>query len=174
MDVKSAFLHGDLQEEIYMEQPSGYVQDNSSLVCFLKKSLYGLKKAPRAWFAKMDSFILDTGFSRCHSDPNVYTNKVGNHLIILVLYVDDLILTGSDPKLITHVKSSLKQNFEMSDLGHLHYFFGLQVLQTKEGIFLSQSKYACDLLCRFHMEDCKPAPSPLPVWSQTFCHMYFP
>ena len=69
-------------------------------------------------------------------------------------------LTGSDPKLITHVKSSLKQNFEMSDLGHLHYFLGLQVLQTKEGIFLSQSKYACDLLCLFHMEYCKPTPSP--------------
>ena len=119
MDVKCAFLHGDLQEKIYMEQPPRYVKKNSSLVCRLTKSLYGL----------------DTGFSRCHSDPNVYTKKVGNHLIILVLYVDDLILTGSDPKLLTHVKSSLKQNFEMSDLGHLHYFLGLQVLQTKEGIF---------------------------------------
>ena len=94
------------------------------------------------------------------SDPNVYTKKLGNHLIILVLYVDDLILTGSDPKLINHVKYSLKQNFEMSDIGHLHYFLGLQVLQTKEGIFLSQSKYAYDLLRCFHMEDCKPAPSP--------------
>ena len=115
-----------------MEQPPGYVQDNSNLVDHLKKSLYGLKQAPRAWYAKMDRFLLDTGFSRCHSDPNVYTMKVGNHLIILVLYVDDLILTGSDhPKLITHVKSSLKQNFEMSDLGHLQYFLGLQVLQTK-------------------------------------------
>ena len=132
MEVKYSFLHGDLQEKIYMEQPPGYVQDNSSLVCLLKKSLYSLKQAPRAWYAKMDSFLLDTGFSRCHSDPNVYTKKVANHLIILVFYVDDLILTGSDPKLITHVKSSLKQNFEMSDSGHLHYFLGLQVLQTKE------------------------------------------
>ena len=134
-----------------MEQPPGYVQDNSSLICLLKKSLYGLKQAPRAWYAKMDSFLLDTGFSRFHSDPNVYTKKVGNHLIILVLYVDDLILIGSAPKLITHVKSSIKQNFEMSDLGHL---------KTKEGIFLSQYKYACDLLRCFHMEDCKPVPSP--------------
>ena len=99
MDVKSTFLHGDLQEEIYMEQPPGYVQDNSSLVCLLKISLYGLKQDPRGWYAKMDSFLLDTGFSRCHSDPNVYTKKLGNHLIILVLYVDYLILTGSDPKL---------------------------------------------------------------------------
>ena len=115
-----------------MEQPPGYVQDNSSLVCLLKKSLYGFKQALRAWYAKMDNFLLEIGFSRCHSDPNAYTKKVGNHLIILVLYVDDRILTGSDPKLITHVKSSLKHNFEMSDLGHLHYFLGLQVFQTKE------------------------------------------
>jgi transposase InsO family protein len=160
MDVKSAFLHGDLKEEIYMEQPPGYVQNDSSLVCRLKKSLYGLKQAPRAWYAKMDSFLIATGFSRCHSDPNVYTKKVGNHLIILVLYVDDLILTGSDSKLLNHVKTSLKKKFEMTDLGFLHYFLGLQVLQTNEGIFLSQSKYACDLLRRFHMDDCKPAPSP--------------
>ena len=116
---------------IYMEQPLGYVQNNSSLVFHLKKSLYGLKQAPRAWYAKMDNFLLDTGFSRCRSNPNFYTNKVENHLVILVLYVDDRILTGSDPKPITHVKYSLKKNFETSDLGHLHYFLGLQVLQTK-------------------------------------------
>jgi hypothetical protein len=94
------------------------------------------------------------------SDPNVYTKKVGSHLIILVLYVDDLILTGSDSKLLNHVKTSLKNKFEMTDLGFLHYFLGLQVLQTNEGIFLSQSKYACDLLRHFHMDDCKPTPSP--------------
>eukprot|EP00253_Pinus_taeda_P017449 PITA_17449 len=160
MDVKSAFLHGDLHEEIYMEQPIGFIQTDSSLVCRLKKSLYGLKQAPRAWYAKMDSFLLESGFSRCYSDNTVYTKKVGNSLIILVLYVDDLILTGGDPNLINHVKSSLKKKFEMTDLGHLHYFLGLQVLQSKDGISLSQSKYACDILRHFHMEDCKPAPSP--------------
>eukprot|EP00253_Pinus_taeda_P033679 PITA_33679 len=126
MDVKSSFLHGDLHEEIYMEQPIGFIQTDPSLVCRLKKSLYGLKQAPRAWYAKMDSFLLESGFSRCHSDNTVYTKKVGNSLIILVLYVDDLILT---------------------------------VLQSKEGISLSQSKYACDILRHFHMEDCKPTPS---------------
>eukprot|EP00253_Pinus_taeda_P019970 PITA_19970 len=108
----------------------------------------------------MDSFLLETGFSRCHSDNTVYTKKVGKSLIILILYVDDLILTGSDPNLINHVKSTLKKKFEMTDLGHLHYFLGLQVLQSKAGISLSQSKYACDLLRYFHMEDCKPTPSP--------------
>eukprot|EP00253_Pinus_taeda_P010754 PITA_10754 len=127
MDVKSAFLHGDLHEEIYMEQPIGFIQTDSSLVCRLKKFLYGLKQAPRAWYAKMDSFLLESGFSRCYSDNTVYTKKVGNSLIILVLYVADLILT---------------------------------VLQSKEGISLSQSKYACDILRHFHMEDCKPTPSP--------------
>eukprot|EP00253_Pinus_taeda_P003527 PITA_03527 len=115
MDVKSAFLHGDLHEEIYMEQPIGFIQTDSSLVCRLKKSLYGLKQAPRAWYTKMDSFLLESGFSRCYSDNTVYTKKVGNSLIILVLYVDDLILTSSDPNLINHVKSSLKKKFEMTD-----------------------------------------------------------
>jgi hypothetical protein len=107
----------------------------------------------------MDSFLIATGFSRCHSDPNVYTKKVGSHLIILVLYVDDLILTGSDSKLLNHVKNNLKKKFEMTDLGFLCYFLGLQVLQANEGIFLSQSKYACDLR-HFHMDDCKPTTSP--------------
>ena len=143
-----------------MEQPPGFIHNDSSLVCCLKKSLYGLKQAPRAWYAKMDSFLLATGFSRCHSDNTVYTKRVNGHLIILVLYVDDHIRTSSDPKLINHVKSSLKKKFDMTDLGYLHYFLGLHVLQSKEGISLSQSKYACDLLRHFHMDDCKPTPTP--------------
>eukprot|EP00253_Pinus_taeda_P017783 PITA_17783 len=102
----------------------------------------------------MDSFLLESGFSRCHSDNTVYTKKEGKSLIILVLYVDDLILTGSDPNLINHVKSSLKKKFEMTDLGHLHYFLGLQVLQSKEGIFLSQSNVeASPLLVGFTDSD---------------------
>ena len=143
-----------------MEQPPGFIQNDSSLVFHLRKSLYGLKQAPWAWYAKMDRFLLDNGFSRCHSDITVYTKKVGKSFTIPVLYVDDIILTGSDPNHINHVKSSLKKKFEMKDLGHLHYFLGLQVLQSKEGITLSQSKYACDLLHHFHMEYCKPTPSP--------------
>ena len=82
MDVKSVFLHGDLHEEIYMEQPIGFIQTDSSLVCRLKKSLYGLKQAPRAWYAKMDSFLLESGFSRCHSDNTVYTKKVGEKVSV--------------------------------------------------------------------------------------------
>ena len=116
MDVKSAFLHGDLHEEIFMEQPPRFIHNDSSLVFRLKKSLYVLKKAPHAWYAKMDSFLLATGFSRCHSNNTVYTKRVDGHLIILVLYVDDLVLIGSDPKLINHVKLSLKKKFDITDL----------------------------------------------------------
>jgi hypothetical protein len=108
----------------------------------------------------MENILIDTRFSRFHSDPNVYTKKVGSHLIILVLYVDDLILIGSDSKLLNHVKTRLKKKFEMTNLGFLHYFLGLQVLQTNEGIFLSQYKYTCDLLHYFHIDYCKPTPSP--------------
>jgi hypothetical protein len=99
---------GIYKKKIYMEQPLGYVQNDSILVFFLKKYFNGLKKSPQAC-AKMENFLLDTVFSRCHSNPSVYTNKVGIHLIILVLYVDDCILIGSDPKLLTHVKSSLQK-----------------------------------------------------------------
>jgi hypothetical protein len=108
----------------------------------------------------MDTFLIAIGFSKFHFDSNVYTKKFGSHLIILVLYVDDLILTCSDSKHLNHVKNGLKKKFEKTDLGFLHYFLGLQVLQTNEGIFLSQSKYDCDLFRHFHMDDCKPTTSP--------------
>eukprot|EP01018_Ginkgo_biloba_P029061 Gb_03163 [translate_table: standard] len=154
MDVKSAFLNDDLQEEIYMEQPLGFaLSENSSLVCRLRKSLYGLKQAPWAWYEKMDKFLLDSGFSRCHSDPTVYTKKSNDELLILVLYVDDLIITGSSTSLIHNVKSSLMNQFEMTDLGLLHFFHGLQVNQLERDKY-SQPKYALDLLRRFNMLDC--------------------
>eukprot|EP00253_Pinus_taeda_P024169 PITA_24169 len=137
-----------------MEQPTGFIQTYSSLVCRLKKSLYGLKQAPRACYAKMDSFLLETRFSRCHSDNIIYTKKVDKSLTIPFLYVGDLILTGSDPNLINHVKSKLIKKFEMIDLGHLHYFLGLQVLQSKEGISISQSNVeASPLLVSFTDSD---------------------
>ena len=99
MDVKSAFLHGDLHEEIYMEQPQGYVQD-SSLVWKLQSLLYGLKQAPRAWYEKMDSFLLASHFTRYHFDPTIYIQCHGADLLILVLYVDDLIITSSSSPMI--------------------------------------------------------------------------
>ena len=159
MDVKNAFLHGDLSEEIYMEQPQGFIQ-NSSLVCRLKKSLYGLKQAPRAWYAKMDAYFLSRHFVRCKSDPNVYMLRTSDSLLILVLYVDDLLITGSSSSIIASVKDILHDRFSMTDMGLLHYFLGLEISQDASGIKLSQAKYARDLLVRFHMTDCKSTTTP--------------
>eukprot|EP00253_Pinus_taeda_P021877 PITA_21877 len=118
----------------------------------------------------MESFLLDTSFSRCHYDNTVYTKKVGKSLIILVLYVDDLILTGSDPNLINHVKPSVIKQFEMIDLGHLHYFLGLQVLQSKEGISLSQSNAeASPLLVGFTDSDWAGDPDD---WKSTASYVF--
>eukprot|EP00253_Pinus_taeda_P002436 PITA_02436 len=159
MDVKNAFLHGDLEEEIYMEQPPGYMH-NSSLVCKLKKSLYGLKQAPRAWYAKMDPYLLSQNFVHCKSDSNVYFLKKIDSLLIIVLYVDDLLITGSSASVITNIKTALHKWFSMTDMGLLNFFLGLEIHQRDSGITISQPKYARDLLARFHMSDCKPAATP--------------
>eukprot|EP00253_Pinus_taeda_P021198 PITA_21198 len=156
MDVKNAFLHGDLSEEIYMEQPHGFIQ-NSFFVCRLKKSLYGLKQAPRAWYAKMDYFLLSQNFKRCKSDSNVYMLRTHDSLLVLVLYVDDLLIIGSSASAIATVKRALHDRFLMTDMGPLHFFLGLEISQDATGIKLSQAKYARDLLKRFRMADCKPA-----------------
>jgi hypothetical protein len=110
MDVKNAFLHGDLSEEIYMEQPQGFMQD-SYLVCRLKKSLYGLKQAPRALYTKMDSYLLSQKFVRCKSDPNVYMLRMDDSLLLLVLYVDDLLITGCSTSATAVVKRILHDRF---------------------------------------------------------------
>jgi hypothetical protein len=159
MDVKNAFLHGDLSKEIYMEKPHGFMQD-SYLVCRLKKSLYGLKQASRVWYAKMDSYLLSQNFVHCKSDPNVYMLMTVDSLLLLVLYVDYLLITGCSTSVIAAVKRILHDRFLMMDMGLLHFFLGLEISQDASGIKLSQAKYARDLLERFHMTDCKSAPTP--------------
>eukprot|EP00253_Pinus_taeda_P007091 PITA_07091 len=143
----------------HMEQPHGFIQD-SSLVCILKTSLYGLKQAPRAWYAKMDSFLLSQNFERFKSDPNVYMLRTHDSLLILVLYVDDLLITGSLASAIATVKRALHDRFLITDMGPLHFFLGLEISEDATGIKLSQAKYARDLLEIFRMTDCKPAPTP--------------
>ena len=145
MDVKNAFLHGDLEEEIYMEQPQGYVH-NSSLVCKLKKSLYGLKQAPHAWYAKIDSYLLSQNFMRCKFDPNVYMLRTSDSLLLIVLYVDDLLITGDSCSIIVETKASLHDTFSVIDMGLLNFFLGLEINQSESGVTVSQSKYARDLL----------------------------
>jgi hypothetical protein len=130
------------------------------LVCQLKKSLYGLKQALRAWYAKMDSYLLSQNFVCCKSDPNVYMLRTVDSLLLLVLYVDDLLITGCSTSVIVAVKRILHDRFLMMDMGPLHFFLGLKISQDASGIKLSQAKYAQDLLEIFHMTDCKSAPTP--------------
>jgi hypothetical protein len=133
---------------------------DSSLVCRLKKSLYGLKKALRAWYAKMDSYLLSQNFVRCKSDPNVYMLRTVDSLLLLVMYVDDLLITGCSSSTIVAVKRILHDKFFMMDMGPLHFFLGLEISQDASSIKLSQVKYARDLLERFHMTNCKFSLTP--------------
>ena len=126
MDVKNAFLHGDLSKDIYMEQPQGFMQD-SSLVCRLKKSLYGLKQALRAWYAKMDSYLLSQNCVIYKLDPNVYRLRMTDSLLLLVLYVVDLLITGCSTSAIAAVKRILHDRFLMTNMGPLHFFLGLEI-----------------------------------------------
>ena len=145
MDVKTAFLNGKIDEEVYIEQPESFVtHGNKTHVCKLKKALYGLKQAPRVWYARMDGFLHNLGFSKSIADSNLYFKAVHNHVLILVLYVDDLFLTGEE-QLIAQCKRELTSEFEMKDLGLMHYFLGLEVSQKLGEIFLTQGKYAVDI-----------------------------
>jgi hypothetical protein len=161
MDVKTAFLNGVIEEEVYIEQPQGFeVEDNKSHVCKLKKALYGLKQAPRAWYGRIDSFLTSLGFTKSKADSNLYFKVMNDEPVILLLYVDDLFLTGEE-KLIIECKKRLTSEFEMKDLGLMHYFLGLEVWQSPERIFLNQGKYAVEILKRFDMLECKPMNTPM-------------
>ena len=126
MDVKTAFLNGVIEEEEYVEQPEGFeVGKRETHVCKLRRALHGLKQAPRAWYSRIDSYLREMGFQGSVADPNLYFLARKNPLI-LVLYVDDLFLTG-DEQLIADCKVNLATEFEMKDLGLMHYFLGLEV-----------------------------------------------
>ncbi|KAJ9563183.1 hypothetical protein OSB04_008343 [Centaurea solstitialis] len=160
MDVKNAFLNGDLSEEVYMTPPPG-VSLPSGHVCRLRKALYGLKQAPRAWFEKFSNTVLSLGFSASNYDSGLFTRTTAAGSILLLLYVDDMIITGSDSTGIASLKQSLSSAFEMKDLGKLHYFLGLEVLSDVSGTYLCQAKYISDLLSKAGLSDTKVASTPL-------------
>jgi hypothetical protein len=127
MDVKTAFLNGLIQNEVYIEQPLGFeVHGRDSHVCRLKKALYGLKQAPKAWYSMIDAYLPQLGFEKSEADPNLYFIVVGEDPLILLLYVDDPFITGAK-RIITSCKESLASEFEMTDIGLMHYFLGLEV-----------------------------------------------
>ncbi|GKA68228.1 putative RNA-directed DNA polymerase [Tanacetum coccineum] len=161
-DVKKAFLHGELKEEIYMEAPRGFTDNfGEREVCLLKKSLYGLKQSPRAWFGRFTLAMKHYGFKQSNSNHTLFLKQRGNLITCLIIYVDDMIITGNDKEEITKLKKNLFTKFEMKDLGRLKYFLGIEVLRSKQGIFMYQKNYVLDLLAEIGMVDCKPVDTPM-------------
>jgi hypothetical protein len=160
MDVKNVFLHGDLQENVYMHPPPG-VQLPPGHACHLKRALYGLKQAPRAWFARFSSVVITAGFTPSDHDPTLFVHTSSRGRTLILLYVDDMLITGDDPEYIAFVKAHLCDQFMMSDLAPLSYFLGIEVESTAAGHNLSHAKYIRDLLDRSGPTDSQTAATPM-------------
>jgi hypothetical protein len=164
MDVKSAYLNGDLNEDIYMRQPPGFqVKGKEGLVCKLQKSLYGLKQAGRQWNSKIDSTLLSLSFTRLEADHCIYVYQDGQVVIFIILYVDDLILISNALSRLVALKRSLSQLYQMKDLGEAEYILGIQIVRDRANrtLHISQTGYIKTILERFGMADCKPASTPM-------------
>ena len=165
LDVKIAFLHGDLKEEIYMDQPEGFkIKGKEHMVCKLKKSLYGLKQAPRQWHKKFDSFMVGHKYTGTNANHCVYVRKFSNgRFVILLLYVDDMLIVGQYAGVIGNLKKDLFKSFDMKDLGPTRQILGMQILCDREAkkLWLSQEKYIEWVLQRFNMKHAKPVSTPL-------------
>jgi hypothetical protein len=161
IDVKTTFLNGFIEEEVYIEQPQGFeVLGTECHVCLLKRALYGQKQASRVWYSRIDSYLFQMGFEKSEVDSNLYYVIRGEDPLILILYVDDLFITGGE-ELIVDCKRGLASKFEMKDIGLMHYFLGMEVWQEDGHVFLGQGKYATDILRRFQMEDWRPMSIPM-------------
>nr|GEW00239.1 uncharacterized mitochondrial protein AtMg00810-like [Tanacetum cinerariifolium] len=163
MDVKTAaFLNGELKEEVYVSQPEGFVDpDHLTHVYRLKKALYVLKQAPRAWYDMLSRFLLDNNFSKGAVDPILFTRKTGKHILLVQIYVDDIIFASTDPKDCDMFSNKMSSKFQMSIMGQMSFFLGLQVSQSPEGIFINQSKFALEILQKFRMDSCDSVDTPM-------------
>jgi Reverse transcriptase (RNA-dependent DNA polymerase)/gag-polypeptide of LTR copia-type/GAG-pre-integrase domain/Integrase core domain len=164
MDVKTAFLHGDLDVDIYMNQPDGFVVKGAeNLVCKLKKSLYGLKQAGRAWYQKIDTALLNMRFDRLETDHCVYVLRQKQLVVFIALYVDDLLLLSNDLKGLTIIKQELSTLFTMKDLGEAHYVLGIEIERKRDirTIHISQTQYIKTIVARYGLADSKPSKTPL-------------
>lgn len=167
MDVKTAFLNGKLEEEIYMEQPEGFViQGQENKVCKLIKSLYGLKQAPKQWHQKFDQVILSNGFKINQSDKCVYSRFVNGKGVIICLYVDDMLIFGTDLEQVKNTKKLLSENFDMKDLGEADVILGIKIFRSKNNLMISQSHYIEKVLKRFNKFNCSPISIPFEVSSK--------
>ena len=160
MDVVTAYLNGDLLEDVYMTQPEGY--RNSNQVCKLNRSLYGLKQSGRAWYEKIDSTFIKFGFRRTDADPSLYCRITDNETLYVAIYVDDLIIVGNDQAAINKLKIELSTTFKMKDLGRIHYILGIKIVyDAGKTITLSQAHYVDAILQRYNMDNARPAGAPI-------------
>ncbi|KAK2388390.1 putative mitochondrial protein [Trifolium repens] len=162
MDVKSAFLNGFLNEEVYVHQPPGFIDQNKSNHVFkLTKALYGLKQAPRAWYERLSTFLLENDFSRGKIDTTLFRKTHKHDLLIVQVYVDDIIFGATNEKMCEEFSNLMQSEFEMSMMGELRFFLGLQIKQQEDGIFICQEKYIKDLLKKYKMNEAKIMSTPM-------------
>lgn len=160
--MNNAFLNGNLEEEVYMVQPPGFEQGDKSLVCKLDKALYGLKQAPRAWFHRLTATLVQLGFKASKCDPSLFTLSSPTCCTYVLVYVDDIIITGGSSVLIQHLVDKLNSSFALKQLGKLDYFLGVQVTHLSDGsLLLNQTKYIEDLLERANMSEANALPTPM-------------
>nr|GEY06141.1 hypothetical protein [Tanacetum cinerariifolium] len=162
MNVKTPFLNGILKEEVYVGQPPSFVSKQyPDHVYALDKALYGLKQAPRAWYDVLSQFLIDSGFQKGSIDTTLFIKKKGKHIMLIQIYVDDIIYGSTNPKYCTNFSYLMVKRFEMSMMGEMKFFLGLQVNQFSNGIFINQSKYILDILKRFGLENCDTVLTPM-------------
>lgn len=162
MDVKSAFLNGFLNEEVYVEQPKGFEDPHyPDHVLKLKKALYGLKQAPRAWYERLTNFLIDKGYKRGGVDKTLFLKFFSSDIMIAQIYVDDIVFGSTLQDKVDEFVDQMTKEFEMSLVGELNYFLGLQIKQDTDGIFISQAKYANNLVKRFGLEGAKQMRTPM-------------
>ena len=162
LDINNAFLQGTLHEDVYMAQPPGFIDAcNPTHVCKLNKVIYGLKQAPRAWYTELRTFLISFGFHPLISDSSLFQYSHNNITFYLLVYVDDIIVTGPSPSHLQSFITHLSARFSLKDLGPLSYFLGVEVVPTQDGLFLNQTKYISDILTRFNMLGSNPVSTPM-------------
>ncbi|KAJ0456165.1 putative RNA-directed DNA polymerase [Helianthus annuus] len=162
LDVNNAFLHGTLQEEVFMVQPPGFVHPQfPNHICRLRKSLYGLKQAPRTWYLELTNFLLSSGFRKSQADASLFIFHHNDIIAYFMVYVDDIVLTGNNSAFLEHFVNMLSRRFSVKDLGPLHHFLGIEVISTPTGLLLSQHRHIHDLLSQVHMDGAKEVLTPL-------------
>ncbi|GKD26080.1 retrovirus-related pol polyprotein from transposon TNT 1-94 [Tanacetum coccineum] len=163
MDVQhNTFLYGPLKEEVYVNQPDGFVDPyHPDKVYRLKKALYGLKQAPRAWYDELSNFLVSKGFSKGSIDPTLFITKHGEDILLVQIYVDDIIFGSTNPKLSKRFGNLMHNKFDMSMMGVLKFFLGIQIHQSPRGIFINQAKYAQEILKKHGMTSCDSIGTPM-------------